>query len=91
MDATTQCILDISPAIASDDTIGGRLRAFNALVGGGTSKNRRRKSLAVEVLRGFQRHLHLPQTAEAGQLLNIVGDRIAEVISSDFSFTFERI
>ena len=63
-----------------------RLRAFNALVGGGTSKNRRRKALAIEVLRGFQRHLHLLETAEAAQLLNIVDDRIAEVISSDFSF-----
>ena len=91
MDATTQRILELSPAIESDDSISGRLRAFNALVGGGKSKDRRRKALAIEVLRGFQRHLHLPQTAEAGQLLNIVGDRIAEVISSDFSFTFERI
>ena len=83
MDATTQRILELSPAIESDDSISGRLRAFNALVGGGKSKDRRRKALAIEVLRGF----HLLETAEAAQLLNIVGDRIAEVISSDFSFT----
>ena len=91
MDATTQRILDISPAIESDDTIEGRLQAFNALLGGGASKNRRRKALAVEIYRGFQRHLHTLESPEAAQLLNIVGDRIAEVISSDFSFFAERI
>ena len=53
---------------------------------GSDSLLRRRKALAIEVLRGFQRHLHLLETAEAAQLLNIVDDRIAEVISSDFSF-----
>eukprot|EP00439_Symbiodinium_sp_Y106_P031550 s5649_g3.t2 len=53
---------------------------------GSDSLLRRRKALAIEVLRGFQRHLHLLETTEAAQLLNIVDDRIAEVISSDFSF-----
>ena len=87
MDAVTRRLLEATPTIAADAELNRLLQAFAETTGGGSSRNRRRRGIALNLYRGLQRHLHLLDSPAASDLLVRVNSRLAEVEAQGFVFT----
>ena len=83
----TRRLLEATPTIAADAELNRLLQAFAETTGGGSSRNRRRRGIALNLYRGLQRHLHLLDSPAASDLLVRVNSRLAEVEAQGFVFT----